>query len=62
MLHLELSEEERGLLHDVLTMRLHDIRHEIHHTDQREFKGRLAHQEELLRRLLTVLAPGPAGE
>ena len=52
---LELSLEEHAVLRDVLTARLTDIRHEIHHTDNREFRTRLARHEDVLVSLLARL-------
>jgi len=52
MFHIELSDEEYELLHDMLTTRVHDLQHEIHHTDQREFRARLERQLALLQRFL----------
>lgn len=55
MARIELSDEERTQLHEVLVLRLHDLRREIHHTDQRDFKTRLRREEELLFGLLSKL-------
>ena len=55
MRYLELSLEEHAVLRDVLSARLTEIRREIHHTDKRDFRARLLHQEELLVNLLARL-------
>ena len=55
MHHLELSLEEHAVLRDVLAARLVEMRREIHHTDNREFRTRLLHREDVLVRLLAKL-------
>jgi len=57
MVHLHLSEEECAVLRELTTLRLQDLGHEIHHTDSREFKAGLRHEEKLIRGLLE--RPGP---
>jgi hypothetical protein len=54
--------EELALVHELISARLTDIRREIHHTDNREFKAFLAHREDVLADLLARLTqPEPAG-
>ena len=57
MVHIDLSEEECAVLRDLLAFRSQDLGHEIHHTDNREFKARLRRQEDVVRALLERLAP-----
>jgi hypothetical protein len=51
MVHLNLSEEECAVLRELLVLRLQDLKHEIHHTDSREFRTRLRREEDVLRSL-----------
>jgi hypothetical protein len=51
MVHVDLSEEECAVLRELLALRSQTIQHEIHHTDSREFRARLRHQEDVLRDL-----------
>ena len=55
MYNVTLSREEYELLHEVLAARLNDIRHEIHHTDRREFRAELARREHVLDALIARL-------
>jgi hypothetical protein len=54
------TEEEQEVLGRVLAGRLRDLRVEIRHTDSREFKTQLRHEEEILERLVDRLAGRPA--
>jgi hypothetical protein len=56
MLHLDLSEEECAVLRELLSLRAQELKHEIHHTDSREFRGQLRHEQELVDRLSERLA------
>lgn len=56
MVHVDLSEEECAVVLDLLVIRSHDLGHEIHHTDSREFRAQLRRQEEVLHGLLERLA------
>jgi hypothetical protein len=60
MVHIDLSEEECAVLRDELALRLHDLRHEIHYTDSREFRTRLLREEDLLQDLLRRLGSNEA--
>lgn len=60
MVHVDLSEEECAVLRDLLATRSHDLGHEIHHTDSRDFRAELRRQEHVLHSLLERLAPEPA--
>ncbi len=51
MVHLELSEEECAVLRELLALRAQDLKHEIHHTDSREFRARLHRLEDVIRGL-----------
>jgi hypothetical protein len=55
MVHLDLSEEEGAVLREMLALRSQDLKHEIHHTDSRDFRVRLHRQEDLVRGLLERL-------
>lgn len=57
MVHIDLSEEECAVLRDLLAVRTQELGHEIHHTDSREFRARLRHQDAVLRALLARLGP-----
>jgi hypothetical protein len=57
-----LTAEEFAVVHELISARLTEIRREIHHTDNREFRAFLAHREDVLTDLLTRCAqPAPAG-
>jgi hypothetical protein len=63
MVRLDLSEEECAVLRELLVLRGQDLKHEIHHTDSREFRSRLRHQEDVIRGVLLRLGaeePAPA--
>lgn len=59
---LELDDDERRTLADVLAEDVHELRGEITHTDERAFKARLQQREQVLERLLARLRGEPAGE
>lgn len=48
---LDVSEEEREFLSDLLESKHTALLHELHHTDTREYKDLLKHQIELLEGL-----------
>jgi hypothetical protein len=52
---VQLTDEEKDLLLDVLQGRLTELRSEIHHARVAEFKEQLQHREQLLRDLLGKL-------
>jgi hypothetical protein len=54
-LHLNLTDEERGLLEDFLRQRLKEKRVEEHRTDSPAFREIVAHQEQLIEGLLNKL-------
>jgi hypothetical protein len=56
MLHVDLTEDECVVLRHLLELKLRDLHHEIHHTDSREFKAALRHEEEMIHRLLERLS------
>jgi hypothetical protein len=58
MLHVHLAEDECAMLRHLLELKLRDLQHEIHHTDSREFKTGLRHEEELIRGLRERLGAG----
>jgi hypothetical protein len=59
MLHLDLADEECAVLRELLSLRAQELKHEIHHTDSREFRGQLRHEQEVVERLSERL-PVPA--
>ena len=60
MLQLELSAEDVALLRQLVDQRLRDLQHEIHQTQQRDFRAFLTRQEGLLRRIAAQIAELPA--
>jgi hypothetical protein len=66
MITIELGEREAALLREMLEARVRDVRHEIHHTDDRAFRLLLREKETTLEHLLErltapVAAPRPRG-
>ncbi len=55
MVHLDLTEDERAVLRELLALRSEELRHEIHHTDSRSFRTGLRHEEDVLLALLNRL-------
>ncbi len=55
MTTLELNDEEREVLAAVLTDDLSDLRMEIADTENREFRERLEHKEEVMKGILAAL-------
>ncbi len=55
---LELSSDEYVVLHGVIAARLAEIQHEVHHTDNREFRAFLLRRQDLLVRLLARMEQG----
>lgn len=53
---IELSTDELNLLRQVLEAKRVDLQHEIHHTDDREFKALLKARRDLLEALLSRLS------
>lgn len=61
MIQIQLSDEECVMLREVLARHLDDLRHEIHHTANREFKALLRKREAFVDRLMAHLQQaGPA--
>ncbi len=58
---LTLNEEEQKMLAEILAVRLRELLVEVRHTDNREFKARLKHEEQMLERLKERLASATAG-
>lgn len=52
MTQLEISTEEMALLRRILDSYVTDLRSEIHHTDNRDFRQTLKHEDEVLRCLI----------
>jgi hypothetical protein len=55
MMRLEMNIEETDLLRRVLDSYVSNLRTEIHHTDNREYREALKHEDEVLRSLLQRL-------
>jgi hypothetical protein len=51
MYYVELSQEERGILNQILHNSLATLELEIQHTDHQEFKNQLKHRREVLQTL-----------
>ncbi len=55
MFRVEISDEERDILSQILQNSLATLELEIHHTDHQEFKNLLKHRRETLRALLAKM-------
>ena len=55
MLHLELTDEEKGLLKEMLESNLSDLRMEIRETDTRNFREMLKNKEQVIKKILAAL-------
>ena len=55
VMQIELSSDELDLLRQLLEAKRVDLQHEIHHTDDREFKAALKARRDLLEALLSKL-------
>jgi len=55
-----LSEEERGLMLELLQMELRDLPVEIHHARRSEVRIDLAHRRDVVQRLVNRLQPQPS--
>ena len=51
MVHLDLSEEECAVLRELVALRALELKHEIHHTDNRDFRARLRREDAVLQQL-----------
>ncbi len=52
---LELNEEQKEILQEILERAHKDLQKEIFKTDHREFRKRLRHKEEVLQQLINKL-------
>jgi hypothetical protein len=57
MIQIELTDEECAMLREVLALNLQDLRHEIHHANNREFRALLRKREAFFDRFLSQLQP-----
>ena len=55
MLQIDVSDEDVAVLREYLEAELHDLYHEIHHTDSRTFKAQLKEKQAVLERVLGQL-------
>lgn len=55
MITLQLSEQEHQVLIELLERELPNLRHEIHHTDDHDYRQFLKVRENLLERLLDIV-------
>jgi len=56
MLQILLTEEEKTILIDVLQCCLTDLRNEIHHTDDYDFKAMLKNRRKVLMKILDEIS------
>lgn len=61
MARIELAEHEVLILREFLEAELHELSHEIHHTDSRTFKEQLKAKQSVLERVLGQLAQETTG-
>jgi hypothetical protein len=59
MIRIELSQEEANMLSEVIESHLSDLRMEIAHTDNTDFRAGLKRREAFLNDLLAGLNTGP---
>ena len=52
MITIKITEEVAAILHRILEDNVEDLRTEIHHTDNRDYREMLLKQEELIKQLL----------
>ena len=55
MIHLEITQEEKEMLIDILENNLSDLRMEIADTDSLDFREMLKKQKEVLKKVLETL-------
>ena len=55
MLHLDLTDEEKEVLLEVIETDLSDLRMEIHETDDRDFKAELKKKQQVMEKILAAL-------
>lgn len=58
MLHITLNDEEKITLRDLLQCCLSELRVEIHHTDDMDFKDMLKNRKKVLVKILEELSEG----
>ena len=58
MLQITLSEEEKITLRDLLQCCLAELRIEIHHTDNMDFKDMLKNRRKVLEKILAEVSSG----
>ncbi len=51
-MNVQITDEERDLLRNVLEGRLTELRGEIHHAQVADFKQQLLHREQMLKKLI----------
>ena len=56
MLQITLSDEEKSTLRDLLQCCLAEMRVEIHHTDDMDYKDMLKNRREVLNKILSELS------
>lgn len=56
MLQITLSDEEKSALRDLLQCCLGELRVEIHHTDDMDFKDMLKNRRDVLNKILAELS------
>lgn len=61
MLHVDLSEEEKGLLSELLDSTLRDLSYEISDTDLSEYKNKLKKKRDALVKLKEAIDSAKAG-
>lgn len=61
MVQIDLDPDERARLAEILEGTLSDLRMEISHTDQKDFRDMLKRRKEVLQKVLDALGRG-AGE
>jgi len=62
MLSLNLNDEERNLLEDILRDAISDVRMEIADTDSYDYRVQLHRREDLLKQLVARLAADPQSQ
>ena len=55
MLHVDLNDEEKELLSEVLDSYIGDLRYEIGDTDSKDYRDRLKAKEQLLKKIRASL-------
>lgn len=55
MLHLELTQEEQMILAEILEAEVTELRAEVHHTDNLDYKHMLEAREVIVKKLLAVV-------